>query len=195
MNLPSVTHYALSLHPWVGCSSGIQDQYEKCHGQLPLCLKITITRSGQVCCWMTPGLSRDIRCHVWPYFSKLANHQIRHQPIRSGLSVWWLHMVTLIFLRGLCGYVWVNVLTLPPLRVTRLGRVQCPNENIEWNLIRCAYYHSWWLLHLTSQALRFKFLSPAYVRDSILKLENHHLPDSRVKVHKQSQYSEKNLLN
>ena len=28
---------------------------------------------------MTPGLSKDIWCHVWPYFSKFANHQIRHQ--------------------------------------------------------------------------------------------------------------------
>ena len=26
----------------------------------------------------------------------------------SGLSAWWLHMVTLIFLRGLCGYEWVR---------------------------------------------------------------------------------------
>ena len=30
-------------------------------------------------CLMTPGLSKDIRCHEWPYFSKLTNHQIRHQ--------------------------------------------------------------------------------------------------------------------
>ena len=27
-------------------------------------------------CLLTPGLSKDIRCHA---FSKLANHQIRHQ--------------------------------------------------------------------------------------------------------------------
>ena len=32
-----------------------------------------------LCCLMTPGLSMDIQCHVWPYFSKLANHQIKHQ--------------------------------------------------------------------------------------------------------------------
>ena len=33
-----------------------------------------------LCCLMTPGLSKDNRCHVWSYFfSKLANHQIRHQ--------------------------------------------------------------------------------------------------------------------
>ena len=28
-----------------------------------------------------------------------------------------LHMVTSIFLWGLCGYIWVNILTLSPLRV------------------------------------------------------------------------------
>ena len=44
-------------------------------------------------------------------FSKLANHQIRRHTW-SGLSAWWLHMVTLIFLRGLRGYVRVNILTL-----------------------------------------------------------------------------------
>ena len=27
-----------------------------------------------------------------------------------------LHMVTLVFLGGLCGYVWVNILTLSPHR-------------------------------------------------------------------------------
>ena len=30
-------------------------------------------------CLMTLCLSKDIRCHVWKYYSKLANHQIRHQ--------------------------------------------------------------------------------------------------------------------
>ena len=32
-----------------------------------------------LCCLMTSGLSKDIQCHVIVYFSKLANHQIRHQ--------------------------------------------------------------------------------------------------------------------
>ena len=47
-------------------------------------------------------------------FSKLANHQISHQAAQSGLSAWRLHTVTLIFLRGLCRYAWVNILTLSP---------------------------------------------------------------------------------
>ena len=37
-------------------------------------------------CLMTPGLRKDIRYHVRPHFSKLANHQIRHT--WSGLSAW-----------------------------------------------------------------------------------------------------------
>ena len=32
-----------------------------------------------LCCLIKPGLSKDIQCHEQPYFSKLANHQIRHQ--------------------------------------------------------------------------------------------------------------------
>ena len=33
-----------------------------------------------LCCLMTPGLSKDIQCHVWPYFLEArANQQIRHQ--------------------------------------------------------------------------------------------------------------------
>ena len=69
-----------------------------------------------LCCLMTPGLSKDIpiRCYVWPYFSKLANHQIRHRAT---------HKVSLVIAyghfnlpQGLCGYVWVNILTLSPPR-------------------------------------------------------------------------------
>ena len=32
-----------------------------------------------LCCLMTHGLSKDIECHVWPYYSLFINHQIRHQ--------------------------------------------------------------------------------------------------------------------
>ena len=31
-------------------------------------------------CLMTPGLGKDIQCQVWPYFSKLANHQSDVRP-------------------------------------------------------------------------------------------------------------------
>ena len=50
--------------------------------------------------------------------SKLANHQIRCQATHKvSCQSGDLHMVTLIFLRGLCGYVWINILTLSPPRV------------------------------------------------------------------------------
>ena len=44
---------------------------------------------------MTPGLSKDIQYHVWPYFCKLAIHQIRHQVTHKvgcqpGDSIWLL---------------------------------------------------------------------------------------------------------
>ena len=32
-----------------------------------------------LCCLMTSCFSKDMQCHVWPYFFELVNHQIRHQ--------------------------------------------------------------------------------------------------------------------
>ena len=81
------------------------------HTGLCLCLCL--------CCLMKTGLSKDIRCRVWPYFSKLANHQIRHQETyKMGCQPGdCMLLVTAIFLRGLCGYVCVNILTTPLPRV------------------------------------------------------------------------------
>ena len=36
--------------------------------------------------------------------------------IKWAVSLVILHMATSIFLRGLCGYIWVNILTLSPQR-------------------------------------------------------------------------------
>ena len=65
---------------------------------------------------------QGIRCHVWPYlFPQLVNHQSRHQTTsKMGLSALWLQMTTSMFLRGLCVYVWVYILTLSPPRVVNL---------------------------------------------------------------------------
>ena len=63
-----------------------------------------------LCCLMTPGLSKDIQGHVHHTFSKVANHQTRHQATHKvGCQPGDCIMVTLIFLRGLCGYVWANI--------------------------------------------------------------------------------------
>ena len=60
---------------------------------------------------MTPDLSKDIQCHVWPYFSKLSNQQIRHQAThkvgcQASDCIWSLYS----FSWGLYGYVWVNMM-------------------------------------------------------------------------------------
>ena len=73
-----------------------------------------------LCCLMTSGLSKDIRCHVWPYFYKqvqISRSDIRPH-IKWAVSLVILHMVTSIFLQSLCGYIWVNILTLSPQRGT-----------------------------------------------------------------------------
>ena len=65
-----------------------------------------------LCCLMTPGLSKDIRCHVWPYFFKLENSQIRHHPTHKmgcqpGVCIWSLEVTySLMTLEGnsLSGY-------------------------------------------------------------------------------------------
>ena len=57
--------------------------------------------------------------HLFPNY--FANHQIRHQTTHTvgsqpGDCIW-----SLIFVMGLCGYVWVNILTSSPLRVGGWG--------------------------------------------------------------------------
>ena len=42
--------------------------------------------------------------------------------IKWAVSLVILHMVTSIFLQGLCGYIWVNILTLSPQRGKKKGR-------------------------------------------------------------------------
>ena len=41
--------------------------------------------------------------------------------IKWAVSLVILHMVTSVFLRGLCGYIWVNILTLSPQRGVTMG--------------------------------------------------------------------------
>ena len=74
-----------------------------------------------LCCLMTPGLSK-VNIHT---FGVMYDHtfykqvQIRRSDMRPhikwAVSLVILHMITSIFLRALCGYIWVNILTLSPL--------------------------------------------------------------------------------
>ena len=67
---------------------------------------------SDVYCLMTPGLSKDIQCHVGPVSINL---QITKSDIRSHRK-WTVSLVISCvhfnFLKGLCGYTWVNTLTL-----------------------------------------------------------------------------------
>ena len=54
---------------------------------------------------------------------------------QSELSAWWLHMVTLIFLRGLCGYVLVDILPLSPPRVLTVDDQKNPLLSVKFNII------------------------------------------------------------
>ena len=69
-----------------------------------------------------PSMSSAVRTFGVMYdhtFSKLGNHQTSHQDRHKvGCQP---GDVTSIFLTGLCGYVWVNILTLSPLRGDLMG--------------------------------------------------------------------------
>ena len=58
------------------------------------------------------GINKNIWCHE-SHQPKDANHQIIHKALKCFKyyrhSAWWLQLAILIFLGGLCGYVWVNL--------------------------------------------------------------------------------------
>ena len=69
-------------------------------------------------CLMTLGLSEDIWCHEWDtlFYACKSPDQSKKITVK-----WVVRLMIadghLIFPRGLCGYVWVNILILSPLRV------------------------------------------------------------------------------
>ena len=66
-------------------------------------IRAQLERFG-LCCLMTPGHSKDIRCHVWPYFFQTCKSPDQTScHTYSWLTAWWLHMVTLIFLSSFVG--------------------------------------------------------------------------------------------
>ena len=69
-----------------------------------------------LCRFMTPGLNTDFQCHMTIL---CLNLQITRSDIRPHTK-WAVSLVIayghFIFLGGLCGYVWVTVLTLSPQR-------------------------------------------------------------------------------
>ena len=87
---------------------------------------------SSLCCLVTPGLSKGILCHVWPYFFykqvQISRSDVRPH-IKWAVSLVILHMVTSMSLQGLCGYIWVNILTLSPQRVA-LIKAQVMIQNL-----------------------------------------------------------------
>ena len=75
-----------------------------------------------LCCLMTPGLIKDIRCLL--NLQNQTTHIVGCQP---GDCIWSLKSSS-----GLCGYVWVNI----PIKKdgTRKFFKGCKNENV-WNAI------------------------------------------------------------
>ena len=55
--------------------------------------------------------------HIFYKQVQISRSDIRPH-IKWAVSPVILHMVTSIFLQGLCGYIWVNILTLSPQRAT-----------------------------------------------------------------------------
>ena len=79
-----------------------------------VCLRVGLA----LCCLLTPGLSQDIWCHIWPY--SLLYLQITRSDIRSCIK-WAVSLMIandqVIFLGKGRGGVWVcmiNILTLSP---------------------------------------------------------------------------------
>ena len=60
----------------------------------------------------TPDLSKDIRCHERPYsFYAFKPPDHARDYVQIGLSACVIADDHLLFLRGLCGYIWVSIIT------------------------------------------------------------------------------------
>ena len=75
--------------------------------------------------------------------------------IKWAVSLVILHMVTSIFLRALCGYIWVNILTLSPRGYIDSDRYQ--------NLMICSFYHTIPLQKISLQSIHI--LSNGHISD------------------------------
>ena len=71
----------------------------------------------------SPSVSKDIQCHARrSHFNANKSPEQTSLPNwleQNRLSTWWLQVDTPIFLKGLRGHVWANILTFPYLRVQR----------------------------------------------------------------------------
>ena len=88
-------------------------------------------------CLMTPGLRKDVQCHVWPY--SFPSLQITTADIRPNIK-WTVNQVTadghFNLFGSLCGYVWVNTHVITP-KVQR-GRASLVNADVKQ---QCTYHN------------------------------------------------------
>ena len=66
--------------------------------------------------------------------------------IKWAVSLVILHMITSIFLRALCGYIWVNILTLSPRGVYRGGHYNGHVTEVVFNGGRMVMLQRWCLM-------------------------------------------------
>ena len=71
--------------------------------------------------------------HIFYTQVQISRSDIRPH-IKWAVSLVILHMVTSIFLQGLCGYIWVNILTLLPQRAEKMGDLS-PSQPIKVPLV------------------------------------------------------------
>ena len=79
----------------------------------------------------------SILLHAWHY-GKSPDQTYGHT--LSGLSAWWMHTATFIFLRGLFGYVWVYMITLSHLSVLVRYSKHITQVCSQFEPLRCHFF-------------------------------------------------------
>ena len=77
--------------------------------------------------------------HIFYKQVQISGSDIRPH-IKWAVSLMILHMVTSIFLQGLCGYIWVNILTLSPQRGDSWMEFLSPCYVIHQGVLDCAFH-------------------------------------------------------
>ena len=72
--------------------------------------------------------------HIFYKQVQISRSDIRPH-IKWAVSLVILHMVTSIFLQGLCGYIWVNILTLSPQRGDVANVIQVTDKFLSYFLV------------------------------------------------------------
>ena len=91
-----------------------------------------------LCCLVTPGLCKDIQHQVCSLFYDYRSPNHSSDSNYNGQSVCWLDWMQIAistFLRGLCKYVWANILSL---RITADSLLYISESSFQWKF-NCSY--------------------------------------------------------